>query len=91
VTTQNINIVLANALKCSAEKAEEISDLLSQGNECANIKIRELKILNDSINLLLCFMPNTDYKECLSEKQAENIINNIMATCDICDCQLNQE
>ena len=55
MTSNNIDIVLTNALCCSANKANELSDLLSKGSLCIESKVRELKILNDSINLLKCY------------------------------------
>lgn len=55
MTFDNLNIVLTNAVCCSAVKAVELSDLLSKGNLCVESKIRELKLLNDRINLLRCY------------------------------------
>lgn len=55
MTSENLNIVLSNAVCCSATKSLELSDLLSKGNLCTSSNIRELKILNDAINTLLCY------------------------------------
>lgn len=55
MTSNNIDIVLTNALCCSANKANELSDLLSKGSLCTESKVRELKVLNDLINTLFCY------------------------------------
>ena len=88
MTSENLDIVLSNALCCVAKKAVIVSDLLSINNKCAKSKIKELKILNDSINTLLC----NAYEEttCLTEDQINNLITNVMSICDICDCQLTE-
>ena len=59
MTKNNLNIILGNALCCSANKAIEISDLLSMGNKCVNEKIKNLQILNDSIESLKCYKFDT--------------------------------
>lgn len=88
MTSENLDIVLSNALCCSSKKAIIVSDLLSRGDKCAKSKFKELKILNDSIETLLC----NAYGEssCLTEDQINNLINNVMTICDICHCQLTE-
>lgn len=54
MTNQNIDIVLGNALCCSAKKAIELSDMLSRGFKCSNKYLRELVLLNNSIETLIC-------------------------------------
>lgn len=88
MTSENLDIVLSNALCCIAQKAVIVSDLLSKGDKCFKSKIKELKILNDSVDALLC----NAYEEttCLTEDQINNLINNVMTICDICHCQLTE-
>ena len=54
MTQENLQIVLGNALCCSAQKAVELSDMLSKGLRCSDKYKRELVVLNNSIQELLC-------------------------------------
>lgn len=53
--SSRIEILLGNALCCSAKQAVKVSKLLSINDNCANEQVKKLKLLNDSINTLLCY------------------------------------
>lgn len=55
MTSDNLNIILTNALCCSATKAVLLSDKLSKGILCLESEKRELKLLNDRIEILKCY------------------------------------
>lgn len=55
MTSTNLNIILTNALCCSATKAVALSDKLSKGILCLESEKRELKLLNDRIEILRCY------------------------------------
>jgi hypothetical protein len=96
MTESNLNLILTNALCCSATKAKEVSKLYSIGNSCADKELIKLKLLNDKIEVLRCYNFSTDINvtndsiNCLTEEQQDLMAHQIMATCDICDCQLTQ-
>jgi hypothetical protein len=96
MTESNLNIILTNALCCSATKAKEVSKLYSIGNSCADEELAKLKLLNDYIEELRCYNFSTDINitqdsiNCLTEEQQDIMAHKIMTICDICDCQLTQ-
>lgn len=58
--SENLEIVLGNALCCSGKKAVELSDMFSSGLKCTEKYQKELVILNDSINELSCIDINVN-------------------------------
>lgn len=53
MTQENLAIVLNRANCCIAEKALQLSKLWSIGSKCYKEELRNLKILNDSVDVLL--------------------------------------
>lgn len=52
MTQENLEIIVTNGYCCSAQKAVELSKLLSLGNICTDKKEFELLILNNALNTL---------------------------------------
>jgi len=59
MTESNLNIVLTNALCCSSAQAAKVSKLYSIGNSCADEELVKLKLLNDRIEALRCYVFGT--------------------------------
>ncbi len=55
MTTENINIILTNAVCCISEQAVKVSKLLSIGDKCAESEVNKLKLLNDYVETLRCY------------------------------------
>lgn len=55
MTSTNLNIVLTNAVCCSANLAAKVSKLYSIGDKCADSELVKLKLLNDYIETLRCY------------------------------------
>lgn len=55
MTSTNLNIILTNAVCCSARLAKEVSKLYSIGSKCADAELAKLKLLNDYIETLRCY------------------------------------
>jgi hypothetical protein len=64
MTQENLEIVLNRANCCIAEKSLQLSKLWSIGNKCYKEELRDLKILNDSVDTLLsqAFTQNSVYQ-----------------------------
>jgi len=90
MTQENVNIVLANTLSCVATFASKVSKLFSIGNKCASLEFIKLKILIDQIEYLKCHDFSTDAVNCLTQDEADILLHEVMESCEICDCQLNQ-
>lgn len=60
MTTQNLNIVLTNALCCISAQAAKVSKLYSIGNKCVESEVQKLKLMNDWFEALRCYNAN-DY------------------------------
>lgn len=84
MTTENINIILTNAICCSSKLAAEVSDMLSSGNKCANSKLNDLLVLQNYIRILNCYQNDSvesvfiykiDYKSYESMILANTLIN----------------
>lgn len=94
MTETNLNLVLTNALKCSSELAVQVADLYASGNKCADSEFAKLKLLIDRIEALTSYgfdetvVTTTIAKNCLKEKEADDMMHKIMHECNICDCQL---
>lgn len=55
MTSENLNIILTNAVCCASKKATAVSKLLSLGNKCAAAELVKLKLLVDYIETLRCY------------------------------------
>ena len=86
MSPENLNLILTNATCCSAKLAASVSTSISIGKDCDD-DLSQLIILNDSIDVLLCFTEN----DTLTEDNINKLIDNIMSICDICYCQLKPE
>lgn len=89
MTSTNLNIVLTNAACCSATKALAVSKLLSIGSKCAYSEVLNLKLLNDYIEVLRCYIVDSE-TNCLTIDEFNIIVAKLMKMCDICECQLIQ-
>lgn len=87
MTATNLNIVLTNAVCCSSAQAVKVSKLLSNGSLCAKAEVIKLKLLNDYIEALKCYDPDTT-TNCLTEDNFNILVDNLMRICDICHCEL---
>ena len=59
MTSTNLNIILTNAVCCSAKLASKVSKLYSIGDKCADSELAKLKLLNDYIETLRCYKIDT--------------------------------
>lgn len=55
MTSTNLNIILTNAVCCTATLAAKVSKLYSIGDKCADAELAKLKLLNDYIETLRCY------------------------------------
>lgn len=55
MTSENLNIVLSNALCCSSQLATKVGKLYDTGNLCVDTEFDKLKLLVDRINTLKCY------------------------------------
>lgn len=55
MNSTNLNIILTNAVCCSARLATEVSKLYSIGDKCTDSELAKLKLLNDYIETLRCY------------------------------------
>ena len=88
MTEENLNIVITNGYCCSAQKAVQLSKLLSIGNKCTKKEELELLVLVNSLNALDCydFASTTNY---LTIDELNKLTQIVMDICGICNCQLN--
>lgn len=59
MTSDNLNIVLTNALCCISAQAAKVSKLYSIGNKCVESEVQKLKLMNDWFEALRCYNANT--------------------------------
>jgi hypothetical protein len=55
MVSNNLNIVLTNALCCISTQAVKVSKLYSIGSDCAESELQKLKLMNDWFEALRCY------------------------------------
>lgn len=55
MTSENLNIVLTNALCCISAQAAKVSKLYSIGSKCVESEVQKLKLMNDWFEALRCY------------------------------------
>lgn len=83
ITQEGLENLIIKLKCCSATLADTIATTLSIGG-CDNSI--QLILLNDMIRQLLVYTLDDETKNCLTEEQIDNIIEQSKEICDLCDC-----
>lgn len=75
MTSNNLNILLTNALCCIAKNSEYVSKSLSLGKKCYNEDLAKLKLANDYIEILKCYKLETTDANFIYRFSLSNYIN----------------
>lgn len=91
MTQENLEIVLNRANCCIAEKALQLSKLWSIGSNCYKEELRNLKILNDSVDVLLneAFTQNSIFVMKLSEENYKLYANLVLSSSEYIVIKIN--
>ena len=83
ITQQGLENLIIKLRCCSATLADTIVTSLSIGGCDKSI---QLILLNDYIRQLLVYTLDDETRNCLTDEQIDNIIEQSKELCDLCDC-----
>ncbi len=86
MTQDELKNKIFKLIVCSSNLGYLISNQLLIGSDCKEAMNR-LFLLNDYINLLLKYNLNIESKNCLTEKEFQDIYDNSTGLCKICECK----